>query len=130
LNIQVSNPNFISHKTARVGSARIRNFFSKSGEISKKNGIFFQNWLAKLCRMNKLFTRHPQSVGETYWQHFQSSTFFARKLFFAFIASLVHALLPFLFQKTSSGIIVLLHDRMVTNRHRPSPDAVAKDPEC
>jgi hypothetical protein len=34
------------------------------------------------------------------------------------VAALVHAVFPFLFEKTGSSIITRLHDRMVTNRVR------------
>jgi hypothetical protein len=36
----------------------------------------------------------------------------------ASLACLVHALLPFLFERTGSRAITQLHDRMVTNRQR------------
>jgi hypothetical protein len=36
----------------------------------------------------------------------------------ASLACLVHALLPFMFERTGSRAITQLHDRMVTNRQR------------
>lgn len=71
----------------------------------------------------KIFTQHPASVGENYLQHMGSALSFALPLLGAFLACLVHALLPFLFAKTGSRIIVRLHDRMVTNRHRHAQQA-------
>ncbi|AKM31543.1 hypothetical protein AB870_17590 [Pandoraea faecigallinarum] len=68
----------------------------------------------------KVFTRHPASVGESYLQHMGSALSFALPLLGALLACLVHAVLPFAFEKTGSRIIVRLHDRMVTNRHRHS----------
>ncbi|AJP56735.1 hypothetical protein UC34_06550 [Pandoraea vervacti] len=66
----------------------------------------------------KFFTRHPASVGENYLQHMGSALSFALPLLGACLACLVHAVLPFAFEKTGSKIIVRLHERMVTNRHR------------
>ncbi len=66
------------------------------------------------------FTDHPASVGESYAEHAQSAFGFAWRLQAASWAALVHALLPFLFAKTASGLITTLHQRMVTNRHRVS----------
>jgi hypothetical protein len=70
-------------------------------------------------------TRHPASVGETYGQHFASASGFGLRLIAAGCACLVHALLPFLLQRTASRIVAALHTRMVTARSRPSaiPDA-------
>ncbi|MDR3398941.1 MAG: DUF6356 family protein [Pandoraea sp.] len=71
----------------------------------------------------KIFTQHPASVGENYLQHMGSALSFALPLLGAFLACLVHAVLPFMFAKTSSKIIVRLNERMVTNRHRHAQKA-------
>lgn len=74
---------------------------------------------------NNPFTQHPAEVGESYWQHQRMALGFAVELFAAGFAALVHAFLPFLFVKTGSKAITRLHDRMVTNRSKISPAAVA-----
>ena len=66
-------------------------------------------------RTLNVFTAHPASVGETYWQHFFFATKFSLRLFGAAFAALVHAVLPFLFDKTASKIVAKLHARL-TNR--------------
>ncbi|QHE91464.1 hypothetical protein PI93_021720 [Pandoraea fibrosis] len=76
----------------------------------------------------KIFTQHPASVGENYLQHMGSALSFALPLLGAFLACLVHALLPFLFAKTGSRIITRLHDRMVTNRHRHAQQTAEANP--
>ena len=67
-------------------------------------------------RLQRLFLEHPESVGEGYWEHFRAAMSFSANLFAAAIVCTVHALLPFLFAKTGSGIIEKLHDRMCVNR--------------
>ncbi len=66
----------------------------------------------------KLFTAHPESVGETYFEHMQSALRFAGKLFAATLCCVVHAAFPFFFKGTGSRLIAELHDRMVVNRAR------------
>ncbi|VVE48057.1 DUF6356 family protein [Pandoraea anhela] len=73
----------------------------------------------------KIFTQHPASVGENYLQHMGTALSFALSLLGAFLACLVHAVLPFAFEKTGSRIIVRLHERMVANRHRHATPASA-----
>ncbi|MEQ8355196.1 MAG: DUF6356 family protein [Kiloniellaceae bacterium] len=68
--------------------------------------------------LHRMFTEHPATVGETYWQHLASAWGFSWRMMLASLACLVHALLPFLFEKTGSRSITQLHDRMVTNRQR------------
>ncbi len=68
--------------------------------------------------MKNLFTDHPSSVGEGYFEHMGQATSFALPLFVAAFACLMHAFLPFLFEKTGSRIITGLYDRMVANRVR------------
>ena len=70
--------------------------------------------------IRRLFTEHPRSVDESYFQHLLAALGFSARLFLAALACLVHAILPFLFVKTGSAMITALHDRMVTNRRRVS----------
>jgi hypothetical protein len=73
--------------------------------------------------MFRAFTEHPESVGETYLQHMHSASWFAMTMFVGALACLLHAIFPFAFQKSGSRRIRLLHERMVTNRHRAPADA-------
>ena len=68
--------------------------------------------------LRRLFTEHPESVGETYWQHMGMALSFAGRMFAASVCCAVHGLFPFLFEKTGSRCIENLHDRMVVNRSR------------
>jgi len=60
----------------------------------------------------RLFTAHPHSVDETYFEHLKFAGMFSAKLFAAGFCALCHAVLPFTFEKTASGIINELHHRM------------------
>lgn len=68
--------------------------------------------------LQRLFTEHPSSVDETYWEHLLAAGAFSGKLLLAALTCLIHALLPFLFVKTGSRLITELHDTMVANRNR------------
>ncbi|MEM9208524.1 MAG: DUF6356 family protein [Pseudomonadota bacterium] len=68
--------------------------------------------------IKRKFTEHPESVGETYGQHFVSAMSFSVTLLKAAAVCGVHALLPFLFEKTGSRCVTELYDRMVANRDR------------
>lgn len=67
---------------------------------------------------NWSFNEHPASVGESYLQHMNTAFGFSGRMLLGAMACFVHGLLPFLFTRTGSGTIVLLHERMVTARHR------------
>ncbi|MEM7294385.1 MAG: DUF6356 family protein [Pseudomonadota bacterium] len=64
------------------------------------------------------FTQHPASVGESYIEHLVAAGSFSVRLFIAAAVCLVHAVLPFLFEKTGSAMITALYDKMVANRVR------------
>ncbi|SFF82698.1 hypothetical protein SAMN05518801_10233 [Novosphingobium sp. CF614] len=66
----------------------------------------------------RLFTEHPESVDETYFEHMGVALTFGRAMFGAALACIVHAFLPFLFERTGSQCVTRLHDRMVTHRRR------------
>ena len=63
-------------------------------------------------QLTGLMTDHPNSVGETYFQHFMFALGFSLRLFAAAAAALVHAFLPFLFEKTASNAIKEMHHRI------------------
>lgn len=63
-------------------------------------------------KIAQLFTAHPASVDETFLEHFRFALTFSFWLFAAAIAALIHAILPFLFEKTGSRIITKLYNRI------------------
>ena len=65
-----------------------------------------------------VFTAHPASVDETYWEHLGAAHSFAWNLLAAGLTCLVHGLFPFLFVNTGSSMIAGLNQRMVTGRRR------------
>ncbi|HXN15914.1 MAG TPA: DUF6356 family protein [Usitatibacter sp.] len=69
-------------------------------------------------RLKALFFDHPASVGQTYWQHFGSASWFAYALSKAALAVSAHALLPCLFEKTASRIVSGLYQRMVVAQEK------------
>lgn len=70
--------------------------------------------------MLKAFTRHPETVGETYFEHLGSAWGFASTMAVGAMACLLHGLFPFAFQTSGSRRIRELHERMVTHRTAPS----------
>lgn len=71
--------------------------------------------------MLKAFTRHPETVGETYFEHLGSAWGFASTMAVGAMACLLHGLFPFAFQTSGSRRIRELHERMVTHRTAPQP---------
>lgn len=64
------------------------------------------NTLARSCR------EHPQSVGQSYWEHFRFSSSFAARLLLAASTAFIHALIPGVFETTTSKAIDRLHQRI------------------
>lgn len=63
-----------------------------------------------------IFTDHPATVDETYFQHMQFAMSFAFWFFLAGLAALVHAFIPALCETTASDILKRLNDK-ISNRH-------------
>ena len=66
--------------------------------------------------VRNIFTDHPNSVGESYFEHMGMAFSFSGRMLLAGLACFMHGLFPFLFVKTGSQTITELHGRMVTNR--------------
>lgn len=66
---------------------------------------------APLDRVAAAFTDHPASVGESYGAHMRFALGFSGRLALAAGAALVHAVLPFLFERTASRMIAEMYAR-------------------
>lgn len=73
---------------------------------------------------NRLFIAHPQSIGESYFEHQRVAFSFVGPLLFAVFACLLHAVVPGFCERSASSRIKDLHRRIVTDRekkaHEPS----------
>lgn len=65
--------------------------------------------------LTRIMIAHPNSVGETYLEHMRFALRFAALLTAAGVCALLHAFLPFCFEKTASNIVRRLYKR-VNNR--------------
>ena len=54
--------------------------------------------------MRNPFTAHPHSVGETYAEHLRFAFAYGQRMTLGGVAALLHAVFPFLFEKTASAI--------------------------
>ncbi|MEM8852183.1 MAG: DUF6356 family protein [Pseudomonadota bacterium] len=80
-----------------------------------------------MANLNRLFTEHPRTVNETYFEHMGVATSFGVRMLGASLACLVHGIFPFLFTKTGSRTITELYTEMNEGRvRRPAPAAVAE----
>lgn len=70
--------------------------------------------------LKRLFTEHPDAVGESYREHMRAALSFAGPLALGAMAAFVHAFVPFLFVSTASATVRRLHARM-TNRVPKAP---------
>jgi hypothetical protein len=66
------------------------------------------------------FTRHPRSVGESYFEHMRMALSFAGVLALATLACLAHAFLPFVCEKTGSRLVRELNARLSSRGAPPT----------
>ena len=64
-----------------------------------------------IARVKKAFLAHPESVNESYFEHMGAALRYAGTFAFCAFCALVHAFLPFMFEKTASTIV----KKMVAN---------------
>jgi hypothetical protein len=96
-------------------ASRLRNF----GDIhSRASAILGEKQAIQNHRVMKLFTEHPRSVDESYFEHMGMAFGFGSRLVVSGIACLLHGIFPFLFVKTGSRTVRELHGRMITCRDR------------
>ncbi len=71
------------------------------------------NFSIKGIKMN-IFTKHPQSIGETYLQHLCFASLFGIKMVAGGLACMIHAIFPFVFQNTGSRMAIKLSEKFTT----------------
>jgi len=76
--------------------------------------------------LERWFSEHPRSVGETYVEHLKVAVSFGISMIAGGLACLIHALLPSLFRTKASQTVANLHERMVSRARRPPVAGVAK----
>lgn len=64
----------------------------------------------------RAFTEHPAAVGETYGQHLRQACGFSARMLVGAAACFVHALLPFMFERTGSATVQQLHTKLSARR--------------
>ena len=67
--------------------------------------------------MKNIFTEHPKSLDETYWQHFRKAVKFSYKMMLAALACFVHAWFPFLFETTATDLAKKIVDCNEERKH-------------
>jgi Family of unknown function (DUF6356) len=66
-----------------------------------------------IAPLARLFTSHPAAVGESYGKHFVVATAYAFRLIGAGLCAFVHAVLPFLFERTASSVVKAIYSDLV-----------------
>jgi hypothetical protein len=72
-------------------------------------------------QIHKLFTAHPDSVGESYGEHLFRATFFGARMIVGGLACIVHGVLPFLFVSTGSRAISELNEQIIAKKSGTAP---------
>jgi|TARA_B100000073_G_scaffold207311_1_gene171995 hypothetical protein len=68
--------------------------------------------------MKNPFTKHPHSVGETYFEHMRCAMKFHCTLLRLSLAALIHAIFPFWFETTASDGIKELNSCLQKRRKK------------
>lgn len=74
--------------------------------------------MGRMGLLAKIFLDHPRSVGETYHQHLACATRYGIRLTGAGLACLIHAVAPFLFKDTASGVVMGMSRELADRRAR------------
>ena len=73
--------------------------------------------------MSKLFTTHPEAVGESYFEHMVFALKFSSRLFRAAFAAFAHGFVPGICETTASSAILAMNDEIRARRARMAGDA-------
>ena len=77
-----------------------------------KNETLWDRILELVFNIVDLFTDHPHSKGQSYFNHLLNALGYAILLAVACIFLIIHAFIPFLFKDVPSGIMADVMDRI------------------
>ena len=63
-------------------------------------------------QLSKIFTSHPQTNGETYFQHMRCASYYGFKMIISGVAAVVHAIFPFLFETAASDCAKMVNEEV------------------
>ncbi|HEX8481320.1 MAG TPA: DUF6356 family protein [Allosphingosinicella sp.] len=66
------------------------------------------------------FTRHPREVGESYPEHFEMAAGFGLRMILGGLGCLVHAVFPFLCERTGSETVRRLNATLAKRADKPN----------
>ncbi len=72
--------------------------------------------------VNRAFTEHPESAGESYWQHWWFTFCMGLRLIYTGVSLLIHGLFPFFFVRTASNNIAYMYGVMRKRVQAPPPN--------
>jgi hypothetical protein len=79
--------------------------------------------------MKNIFTDHPRSIGVTYFEHMKFAALYSAKMFLGGIACLIHAIFPFVFQKTGSNFLLKIMHEYISHLSQPDQRITALSEE-
>ena len=62
--------------------------------------------------MLNLFTKHPKSLGLTYWEHMKGSLGYSYSLFSGSIKASIHAVFPFFYETSTTDVVKKIQEDM------------------
>ena len=60
--------------------------------------------------MKNIFTKHPKSIGDSYFRHFLNAFSFGVKLLLIAVRVFIHGIFPFFFEHSASDRVSKLND--------------------
>jgi hypothetical protein len=63
--------------------------------------------------MKNIFTKHPHSLEESYFEHLFFALKFGTTMLLGGLACILHAIFPFLFEKTGSNLLLKMTHNFV-----------------
>lgn len=79
--------------------------------------------------MKSIFTKHPHSLGESYFEHCWHALKFGGCMVIGGTACIIHAIFPFVFKKTASNFVFNMTHTMI-ERNACSDEKVVSLKQC
>lgn len=76
-------------------------------------------------RTKQMFVAHPEALNESYGEHFRHAMGYAGRMLAASFCAFMHAIFPFLFEKTASAMVKQMYADM-TSRGATTPVDASK----
>ena len=73
-------------------------------------------------QLSKIFTHHPQTNGETYFEHMRCAAYYGFRMTLSGLAAIIHSIFPFVFETAASDCAKMVNEEVERRKNKSTAE--------